>query len=352
MDRILIVGTGKMARNVGARLLWAGLSVHWLARSEQSLDAMEKFAARAVRRAIRADSLLEGRIGATYSTLSGKIPEGFDAIFESVAEDLEAKREVVSAILERAPAGVPVLTSSSSILPSRIRPGAAGLHFFYPVEVTAFAEIVVDGTSDAARETALGLTRLMGVRSVEEDGRGAFAANRCLLPVQNELFEALASGAKSLKLDSLPLGELLPTGQISIMESIGHAVMAPAVSNYVDAMTDEEAADYGPLLRGLEGWSRHWSISPPPALGHALPQGAQDLGRRLEALFMNTCLRIIDRGEVTFAEMEAILQGALGAERGLAEEVARIGAERLAGVLREARLETGRSYFEPSTLLT
>ena len=187
MNRILVAGTGKMARNVGARFLWAGVSVHWLARSEQSLAVIEKFAARAIRHATRADPILEGRVDATCSTLSGKIPAGSDAIFESVAENLTAKREVILGIAERAGAHVPVLTNTSSIPPSSIRPDAAGLHFFYPVELTNFAEIIVDGASDAAREAAMGLTRLMGVHSVEETGSGAFAANRCLLPIQNEV---------------------------------------------------------------------------------------------------------------------------------------------------------------------
>jgi len=352
MNRILIAGTGKMARNVGARFLWAGLSVHWLARSEQSLAGIEKFAARALRRATRADPVLQGRVDATCSTLAGRIPAGADAIFESVAEDLSAKREVVSSILERTGDQVPVLTNSSSIAPSAIRPGAAGLHFFYPVELTAFAEIIIDGSSDAARAAAMGLSRLMGAGFVEENARGAFAANRCLLPVQNEIFATLGGGVAAHKLDSLSLGDLLPAGQISIMESIGFAVMAPAVSNYVDAMPDEAAWEFGPLIRGLEGWSQSWSISPPPAGTCAEPLGTERLGERLAALFANTCLRMIERGEVSAAQMDAILRGALGAEKPLREEVERIGAGRLAAILGEARRETGRSYYEPSTLLT
>lgn len=352
MNRILIAGTGKMARNVGARFLWAGLSVHWLARSEQSLAGIEKFATRAIRRATRADPVLQDRVDATCSTLAGRIPAAADAIFESVAEDLSAKRTVVSAIVERAGDRVPVLTNSSSIAPSAIRPGAAGLHFFYPVELTTFAEIIVDGASDAAREVAQGMTRLMGVRSVEETGRGAFAANRCLLPIQNEIFAALEGGVPAHKLDSLSLGDLLPAGQISIMESIGFAVMAPAVSNYVDAMPDEAAWEFGPLIRGLEGWSRSYSISPPPAKAAAGSPGMEVLGERLGALFVNTCLKMIERGEVSADQMDAILRGALGAEKPLREELERIGAGRLAAILGEARRETGRSYYEPSTLLT
>src|SRR5262249_253204 len=104
--------------------------------------------------------------------LSGTLDyDGFrhlDLVVEAVVENLEVKRTVLRETAEHAPRAI-LATNTSSLRLEDLAVGLpdpgklVGLHFFNPVHRMPLVEVVVGaGTSAAARDTAVALTRRLG----------------------------------------------------------------------------------------------------------------------------------------------------------------------------------------------
>jgi 3-hydroxyacyl-CoA dehydrogenase len=358
---VVILGSGMMALSAGRYLLGRGCRVTWVSQSAERLEALEKRVRRFLGRLPGADRA-QGL--AAFAERHGALPSRVDVIFETTVESLEEKRRAWDSVASKVPGDPPRLTNSSSILPSAMDGLTAGLHLFHPVELTGFAEVIMpDDASDSQRSLVLSLADRWGLTCLVQSERNAFALNRLLLPLQAEVLRALASGVPAGLVDPCSCMDLLPRGQLAMMDSVGLDVVHAAAANYVSRMPEGAAAGYAPLLDGLAALlalgKRGRKNNDGFLAGTPLPwkpaDPARDLEQELtktfESLFLNTCLRFLERELIDEASLESALRAVFQSGCSLSEAVARTGAGNLRRALEGRHGETGLDYFRPARSL-
>ncbi len=360
--QIVIAGSGKMARDVGLFFLGRGHAVAWLSRDQDRLATLERWISRRVRRlADLLDSWSPGQ--AAFFLVGDPAIPAADVFIESINEAEEDKQALLRALDGAIPAEALRLSNSSSILPAVIHPGCAGLHFFYPVEMTGFVEAVFpEGFADDDRRRVLDLLDQSDLECIEQADARAFATNRLLLPVQNECFRALMAGAPAEEVDRASTSPVLPLGQLTLMDTIGLDVIAPAVHNFTARMEPEVAAHYRFLRDGLDqlvaaGKQGHKNRDG-LRLGRELPWGgapsegsAPRLDRLLHALFVNTCHHALERGLLAPRELDLALCSLFGWDRSLAEAWAPLEPAEALEALDRAFRRWGAPYLIPARAL-
>jgi 3-hydroxybutyryl-CoA dehydrogenase len=155
---------------------------------------------------------------------------GCDLVIEAVVENLEAKREVYSALDKVCPS--PTLfasnTSSLSITEMAASSGRAdrflGLHFFNPVPLMKLVEVVRSPlTSTSAFEAVFAFAEKLGKTPVRATDRTGFIVNRLLVPYLLDAVRALEEGVGSISdLDEgMRLGCGHPMGPLTLLDFVG-----------------------------------------------------------------------------------------------------------------------------------
>lgn len=350
--RCLVAGSGRTGRELGRFLAAAGHGVVWISRSPARLEALE----RAMRRAMR-DSTREPE----FRLLDEEIPTA-DLAFESVEEDPGAKRRVAEALVRSLTPDGLLLSNSSSILPSEIHPRCAGLHGFFPLALTGFAELIVEPGPEAPPvERLTRLAQALKLRVVLQDRRRAFAVNRLFLPVQNEAVRAVMAGADPARVDRDTAVAGMPFGALLMMDSIGLDTVWSAVQRYRARMSPPEAADLAPLASGLEALVAMGKRGRkgndgflcgrecPWRTGKDAPPHGAEFARSIEALFRNSCARLLERGEIDEEGLSQALEAAFGVPY---PWVGGLPTAEVRSLLRERWIATGTGYWEPSPVVS
>jgi len=347
--RILVIGAGRMGRDVGLAFLRAGIDVAFVEADAGRREAASRRLSRDVRRLAG-----EGTpVGTPSFALPGEAIPACDALFETVDERPDLKRRVVAEWKPIVLPGGLLLTNASSILPSEIDPACVGMHAFYPAALAGFCEVVVPpGCPPGRRDAVLALARRIGMAPILQDEAHAFAVNRLMLPAQDWALRAVAGGADAGAVDAAASGTWPGWQPLATMDAIGLDVVAASVTRYRARMDPAESAALGSLQEGLEvllaagkrgakngDGLRQGTPLPWPCTG-GLPEG---LGADLEALFRNACARALASGEMDPTGLSLALFGLFGvpyppAEGRLLDEEARERCERRA-------VETGLAYW-------
>jgi 3-hydroxyacyl-CoA dehydrogenase len=328
---ILVLGSGKMAADIGGYLVGRGAAITFASQSASRLEHLRGRVTRACRRLERASvSVTAPR----FSLIESLDRAPVDCVIECVRESLADKQATFAAVSHAICPATMVLSNSSSILPSHIAPRCLGLHFFYPVQLTGVAELIVPDelTGRAADEVRTQCAR-WSLSVVQEDERTAFAVNRLLLPLQAEAMRLLQDGVAPDMVESVSPTPLTPFGQLSFMDSVGFDVVLPAVRNYVARMPAEEARHYRQLIEGLMqlvALDKHGATNQNGFLcGEPLPWPSraearidtQALSMRCAELMVDTCTTFVQRGELTQPQLDLVASGVFGANMTLAEAV-------------------------------
>jgi 3-hydroxybutyryl-CoA dehydrogenase len=187
---VAIIGAGTMGAGIARIFAGGGASVRLMARREASLDSARE------------------RLGATDIRLTTSLDEaltGADLVVETIVEQVDPKREVLTRAEELA-APEALVTTNTSSLPLAAFEGAlsrperfAGLHFLNPPELVEVVEIV--GGEDTAPETLETLAGWM-----EELGKApvvvrrdipGFVVNRLQYALLREAYSLVDSGVSS-----------------------------------------------------------------------------------------------------------------------------------------------------------
>lgn len=364
---VAILGSGKMARNVGAYFLGRGARVAWVASGPDRGTELQRQLRRVIKRQARSQGCSPEEVPATVSTMQS-VASAFDVVIESSREHLQTKRSLLrlaSAWLE--PGGL-LLSNSSSFPPERLHPECVGMHFFYPVELTGFVEIVVPpGAARITESRVIEFARESQLNLAVQRDQSAFAANRLMLPLQCELFRLLQSGVPAQLLDDCSASPLLPVGQASLMDSVGLDLLLTGATNYTESMSQAERDDYRPLLSGLTklvGLGKLGKKNDNGLLvGKALPWGrdeslaplvlAADLRRSFEDLLVNTCFAFVERGWLSESDLTNIIEHVFQGDVALEELVADRKLNLMGKRLEKMYAALGLSYLRPcSKLLT
>ncbi len=363
--RLLLLGSGKMARNTGVFFLKKRWSVSWVSRDPGRLAQLERAIEKHVRRLRRLDPDRAGKMQIRFFLpMAADIPEP-DVIIESINESLDDKRAIVAAVAGLFTPGTLLLSNSSSIMPGQIHEACMGLHFFYPVELTGLVEIIFPGQCpQAARKKVVELVGECGLQAIVQDKESAFAANRLLLPMQAEAFRLLRDGVRPEDVDSVSASELLPAGQLSMMDTIGLDVIHASVPNYLERMPPEEAAGYEPLTSGLAGLldmgkrgaknrDGLLSGSPLPWPPRAQPAGEDRaaLAKRFLYLAVNACMTFLENRIVSRPSLGLITGDLWQSDTTIEDVIKKEKAATIFQFLENLYKKGGLSYYRPSKKL-
>ncbi len=178
-----------------------------------------------------------------------------DVIVEAIAEDAEAKGELIATLAAAAPeADLATTTSSLSVAELGARAGAAerfyGLHVFNPVARMELIELCLpDGLAPEVGERARAWCAALGKTAVEVPDQTAFVVNRLLFPY---LFEAVrlmeATRMRAEDVDAcMTLGAGHPMGPLRLLDYVGLDVAA-AIGDGLDRHGAGGGADHVPEL--------------------------------------------------------------------------------------------------------
>jgi len=354
---VLVLGSGKMARDVGGFLMERGhRRLSWISRDGERLAALQRQISRRRRRLARTDPDLEAELNVTFHLPGDPALPAPDAVVECINESLAEKREALAGIQPLLTASTLVASASSSILPWEILPRCVGLHFFYPLQLTGLVEVIVP-PEHPGRQRALAWMEELDLRVILQDESSAFAANRLLLPCQAECFRLLRQGCDAKQVDETSRSRLLPMGLLSGIDAIGIDVVHAAVVNYVERLPQEEAGDYLPLREGLgellalgkqgvknrDGLLRGAPL--PWSAEGAQPELDAALQRRLLYLLLHTCQGFVAQGLLTLTQLDLVTERLLSADATVDELLAEEGRGAVQGLMQRLYSESGLSYF-------
>ena len=287
----VVVGAGRTAPPIAAALAVAsGSRVRILARRSE-----------AARSAAGEATALAGReVG--WAALEPTALADADLVVESVAEDLEVKRSVLTLVGEAAPAEAIVATNTSSLSLALLsewvpRPERfAGLHFLHPAQATAVVEVIAaPSTAEATLATLAQGVREIGKRPilVRQDVPG-FVWNRLQFALLRECLQLLEDGvADAEAIDAAVADGLAPrwmaSGPLATADLGGLQTFATVAGelNRSLAATPEVSSELSERA-SADGSFHHWT---PERLREveelrteALALGAELAGRRRQAM--------------------------------------------------------------------
>jgi 3-hydroxyacyl-CoA dehydrogenase len=242
-----------MALNIGLAFLQRGYNVHWLTRDPARLNQQKPLFERQVKRLFRRHFDEKASPEWSLSEYSGfSLDSPASLIIETTVEDLSIKRQSLLALSRFIDDQTLVMSNSSSILPSLIHESCLGCHFFYPIELNPFVELVVPAGLSSHGLQVKQILQAFSWRVIVQDEAHAYWINQLLLPMQAIALESLKQGANPQKLEIASQSKVLPLGILSTIDSIGIDVFTFAVIEYVNRMPLAQGDMYGPMIATLQ----------------------------------------------------------------------------------------------------
>jgi len=216
LDSTIVVGGGTMGAGIAHALARAGSAVTLIERDDAALDAARQRMAGLYDAAVRR-GLVQARLAAAEQGAI-RFQAGYDGIdtaglvIEAVFEDMQVKRNVLTALDRAAPDAV--LASNTSYLDIDLMAGCladpsrlVGLHFFSPAHIMKLLEIVRGArTSDHALATGYALAKRLRKIPVEVGVCDGFVGNRMLQRVREAAELLLLDGAEVVQIDRVMRG--------------------------------------------------------------------------------------------------------------------------------------------------
>jgi 3-hydroxyacyl-CoA dehydrogenase len=219
IERVAIVGAGRMGRELTAVLLKAGLSVLLICRREAALAEVRSGLGA---RAARLDTATE--IAAAASA---------DLVIESVVEDYAAKLDVLATLDRTLGPDAIIATNTSTLDVNRLaaatsRPDRVlGLHFFSPAQLMRLVEVVRGrATSHTTLATGLALARRLGKMAVVAGVCEGFIGNRMLEEYLRQTYFLLDEGALPHEVDQALEDWGMAMGPLRMMDMAGNDIGA------------------------------------------------------------------------------------------------------------------------------
>jgi 3-hydroxyacyl-CoA dehydrogenase/enoyl-CoA hydratase/carnithine racemase len=233
ISKVGVVGAGLMGAQLGSLLLQRfELPLVMKDIDEGVLDRARGHIEGELDKRVRKGRLKEGKARflkglVTYTTEYAPL-EGADFVIEAVLERMDLKKAIwadVEAVVEE---GCVLATNTSSLSITEMASDLAhperlvGFHFFNPVAVLPFLEIVrAERTSDATIATAFEASKKLKKSGVLCADTPAFIVNRLLARFNGACVEALEHGNDFAEIDDAIKGLGLPMGPFELMGFVG-----------------------------------------------------------------------------------------------------------------------------------
>ncbi len=339
---VLVLGSGTMARDIGAWLIGRGRSVCWVSGSEERRGLLLALGQKALRRLGRADAGMAAEVRVATAA-PGTLRATARLVIETTTEQRDCKQQAIAGVQECIGADTVLVSNSSSILPGAIDTRCVGMHFFAPVTLSGIVEIVLEqGRDTTLLERARREAEALGLEYVVEDEHSAFAANRMLLGLQNEAALALAAGVPEETIDECSHAAGIGIGAVELIRRVGAGTVGAAVDAYRTRMDSRRAAELEPLVDMLAG--RPPDVQPKRA--REVP-GPEEIRRRMACALVVGALRFETEGLLGRASIDALWLSALDAGESLSTLLDKEDIGTLGATAHSLYEQTGLSYFEP-----
>jgi len=208
---VAVIGTGTMAAGIAAGFISHSIPVAILGRSkEKSSDCVRKAIQLAFKIGLHGEnaSLDAAAIEAVQVSATMEDWEAWDEcswVIETVAENLELKKQIFAYLDDKVPADIPIGSNSSGFPITKISADLKtanrmmGAHYFMPAEVVPLVEIVMGEKTDAAfSERACQIYKAIAKKPVlvKKDIPG-FLANRIQHALMREALSLVQEGIAS-----------------------------------------------------------------------------------------------------------------------------------------------------------
>ncbi|MGI5340895.1 3-hydroxyacyl-CoA dehydrogenase family protein [Streptomyces sp. CA-181903] len=267
-----VVGSGTMASGIAEVFARAGLPVVLAARTAGKAEAARDRVAASLARSVEKGRITAGQRDAALELIT---PAGsldaladVDLAVEAVAEDLDVKRELFTALDKICRPGA-VLATTTSSLPviacarATSRPqDVVGMHFFNPAPAMKLVEVVRTVlTADDAHATVREICAAVRKHPVDCGDRAGFIVNALLFPYLNNAVKMVQEHyASPDDIDTaMKLGGGYPMGPFELLDVVGLDV-----SLAIERVLHREFRDPG--------------LAPAPLLEHLVAAGC--LGRK------------------------------------------------------------------------
>ena len=211
MQRVVVVGGGIMGNGIAQVVATSGLDVTLVDVADSALEKAKARIEKSLGRSVKSSKLTQEEADATFARMSFVTDIGVaaeaDHVIETVVEDLEVKREVLSALDRLCRDDVILASNTSQFSISTL--GAAtqrpdrviGSHWFNPPPVMQLIEIIRGvGTSDETLATTRELAQRYGKRVVvcDKDTPG-FITSRLIIALGLEAMRIVEEGIASVE---------------------------------------------------------------------------------------------------------------------------------------------------------
>ena len=253
--KIAVVGTGAMGSGIVQCIAQNGLDVLMKGRSEtsisKSLKGIEKNLNRLVEKGKMSADEQQAVMARIRTTMDFNDLKDAGVVIEAIAEEMEIKKQALSAVAEVVSEQCIIATNTSSLsitalatelpTPSRV----IGMHFFNPVPVMKLVEVI------SAQQTS-DLCEMLKKTAVRVNEAPGFVVNRLLIPMINEGIGAYADGVASIEeIDqAMMLGANHPMGPLALGDFIGLDVCLAIMEVLFTEFGDAKYRPH-PLLRKM-----------------------------------------------------------------------------------------------------
>ncbi|MEV7714235.1 3-hydroxyacyl-CoA dehydrogenase family protein [Streptomyces sp. NPDC088270] len=232
--RVGVLGSGAMARGIAEVTARAGYPTVLVARTaekaDQALEAVDESLTRGVRR---------GRVTVRAKASARELLTGAhdmaaladcDLVIEAVAEDIDVKRAMFTALGEICAPGAVLATTTSSLSVAACaeasgRPAdVVGIHFFNPAPVMRLVELAHTGTVDQkVLATARAFCATLGKTTVACPDRTGFIVNSLLFPYLGDALALLERHDVDIEETdhAIRSGFGYPMGPFALLDTIG-----------------------------------------------------------------------------------------------------------------------------------
>ena len=229
-----VVGLGTMGAGIAQVCVQAGVETVGREVTEELTErgraTIERYLARGVEKGRGTQDEMDAAVGRLRLTTDLDDLAGCDLVIEAIVEQVEAKKELFSALDRIVSAEAILATNTSALSVTEIAAATAhpervvGMHFFNPAPVMPLVEVVRTALTDpAVHDAAYAFTVRIGKEPIRCSDTPGFVVNRVLIPLLNDCVRVLdEAGVTPEDLDKAMLhGTKWPIGPCALIDLIG-----------------------------------------------------------------------------------------------------------------------------------
>ncbi len=314
INSIGVVGEGKMGSSIFYHFLGLGFEMRWLV---SEMADVGKISRQVVRKSARIDSGIA--IEKPELSVHPEILSGCDLVIEAIPEEIGLKKKLFKTLDKILEQKVIVSSNSSSIQPSELCPSMkrapdfCGLHFFYPLNIKPFTEIITTNhTSEKTCNTLGSFLEKSGFISLIIPEKQGFILNKILLEVQNEAWHIVRSGECTFfELDKIVGEHLFPSAIFSMIDHIGIDILSVSIKNYIALYPNRN--DYLGFVDVLDQMVSQGRIGKKCGLGFysypqkhleiSLPSNSDQIAEHLKQTWFSACKRFAAVSHLPLADL-------------------------------------------------